>query len=112
MQRNNYSEATKKFFSRKNFFGAGFFFLGASEASIGWFSDFVVNDAGRLSPIFRLINLEIRKEGRTLALEKLEHRHRATANLELGALARSQLQHRAPGAGVGGDHDFRLGGVG
>src|ERR1041384_1100815 len=105
MQRNNYSEATKKKFLGKNFFGVGNFFLPARDGGVGagsrqrafFSSDLVVDDASRLSPIFGLINLEIGKEGGTLTLEKLQYHHRATANLELGALARSQLQHRAPG---------------
>src|SRR5690348_18261678 len=105
MQRNNYSEATKKKFLQKKFLAPDFFF---------WLvrSEFVVDDPRRLSPIFGLIDLEVGKESGALVLQKLEHRDRAATDLQLGALARSQLQHCPPGTGVRRYDDFRLGGVG
>ena len=84
----------------------------------GWSSvrfcllDFVVDDARGLAPVFRLVDLEIREKGWSLPMEKLEHRDGAAADLELGALARSKLQHRSPGPCIRGHYDFRLGGVG
>src|SRR5436305_12403006 len=104
MQRNNYSEATKKF-------SGGIFFLAAPE-NLSGFSDFVVDDPRRLSPIFGLIDLEVGEESPALSPQKLEHRYSAAANLQLGAFTGSQLQHRSPGTSVCCDDDFRLRGVG
>src|SRR6185312_3992842 len=115
MQRNNYSEATKKisgnFFSpTRNFF---FQVWGAAEnwrpepASFFFCSsDFVVDDPRGFSPIFSLIDLEVGEKRRALLLEQLEHRHRAAADLQLGAFTRTQLQHRPPGASVRRHDDF------
>src|SRR3954463_13697289 len=109
MQRNNYSEVSKNFSSE--FFSsdgkksdddqARGPRLKAARRSLVVFlfcsSDFVVDDSRCLSPILGLVDLEIREECRALTLQKLEHRHCAAANLQLGAFARSQLQHRPPG---------------
>src|SRR5687768_13251691 len=101
MWRNNYSGFFGKFFSPEIFFRT------IEEKK----SDFVVPDSRRLSPILGLIDLEVREKCRRFPREKLEDHHRAPPDLELGTLARSELQHRPPRPGVRRHHDLRLGGI-
>src|SRR5688572_30007802 len=101
MWRNNYSGFFGIFFSPE------FFFPDDRRKE----SDFVVPDSRRFSPILGLIDLEVGEKSRSFPREKLEDHHRAAPDLELGALARSELQHRPPRPGVRRHHDFRLGGI-
>src|SRR6185436_4081873 len=66
----------------------------------------------RLSPLWRLINLEIREERRSLLLEHPKTRDRHSADLQLGSLAQAELEHGAPSPDVGAHDDLDLGGVG
>src|SRR6185437_5317013 len=61
-------------------------------------SDFVISDACSLAAILCGVNLEIREESRRLALQQSQRRHGRTANFQLGAFARAELEHRPPGA--------------
>src|SRR5438552_14884504 len=70
-------------------------------------SDFVVGNSRRFGPIFGAIDLEVGKKCRSFPLKKTEDSNRAPSDLEFGAFARTQLEHRPPGAGVAGDDDFR-----
>src|SRR3954466_722905 len=98
MWRNNYSAFQKKIFPAKDFF------FGRPEN----FLDFVVDDAGRFAAILGLIDLEVGEKSWTLLREELYDRHGAATDLELGTLARAELQHRPPRPRVGSHDDFRL----
>src|SRR5438552_5625676 len=97
MLRNNYSEVLKKFSGGKNFREVkNLRMIGAKESTervrlppSSFSSDLVVDYSRRLSPIIRLVDLEVREKRGTLLLKQLEHRHRAAADLELRYLARS-----------------------
>src|SRR5579885_1583489 len=75
-------------------------------------SDFVVGGARGLVSVGGAVDLEVGEQRGRLALEHPQHRDREPADLELGALAGAQLEHRAPGARVARDDDLHLGGVG
>src|SRR5829696_6585907 len=75
-------------------------------------SDLVIRDARRLAPVVRLVDLEVGEESGRLVLQDAEHRDGEPTDLQLGALARAELEHRAPGARVPRDDDLRLRGVG
>src|SRR5690242_1991312 len=72
-------------------------------------SDLMIPDPRRFATIFGEVDLEIREESGRLGAQQSQHRDRAATNLHLGALARSQLQHRPPCARIAGDDDLRLG---
>src|SRR3982750_564172 len=95
MWRNNYSAIPKIFFSPKIFFER----KNSCEDRVAR-SDLWVDDPRRVSSVFGLIDLEVGKKRRRLPLEQLQHRDRAPPNFQLGAFARSQLQHRSPGSRV------------
>src|SRR5688572_15255494 len=73
-------------------------------------SDFMEPHLRRLSPILGVVDLEVREEGGRLLLEEADQRDGAATNLQLRALAPSQLEHRPPRASISGHDDFRLGG--
>ena len=72
-------------------------------------SDFMKSDLRGLSPIFGVVDLEVREEGGRLRLEETNQRHGAAANLQLGALTSAELQHRPPRSRISRHDDFRLG---
>jgi hypothetical protein len=65
-----------------------------------------------LASFRRLIDLEISEERRRLPLEDPEAGDCHPANLQLGALAQPELEHRAPGADVRAHYDLHFGGIG
>src|SRR5882672_10427865 len=79
------------------------------EVRIFFSSDFVVCDARGLLFVVGDVNLEIRKERTTFALQQAQTPDRHATDLELRAFAAAQLEHRAPGARVAGDDDLHLG---
>src|SRR5271154_3496036 len=78
----------------KTFFGRG--------------SDFMKVGARGLAAVVGGVDLEVGKERRGIETEEADRRHGEAADFQIGALAGAEGEHGAPGAGVGGDDDFRL----
>src|SRR5204862_619347 len=74
-------------------------------------SHLVIRDASGLAPVVGDVDLEVGEEARRFLLKDAEHGDGEATDLQLGALARSQLEHRTPGARVPRDDDLRLRGV-
>src|SRR5436305_13822306 len=71
----------------------------------------MVRDACRIQSVGRLVDLEVREKSRRFPLENANDLDRASANLQLGSLARSELEHRPPRPPVRRNHDFCLGAI-
>src|SRR2546430_13052891 len=72
----------------------------------------MIRDACGLLSVVGEIDLKIGKQRGRFAHERAQTRDRHPADLELRALATSQLEHRAPGARVARHDDLHFGGVG
>src|SRR5882672_10931702 len=75
-------------------------------------SHLVVSDARGLVTIIADVRFEIGEQRDRLALQDAQTGDRHAPDLELGALAAAQLEHRAPGPRVRRDDDLHFGRVG
>jgi len=69
----------------------------------------VIRDTRGVEAIDSLVDLEVRKKSWRFPRENPDDLHRAATNLQLGAFARSELEHRSPRARIPRDDDFCLG---
>src|SRR2546430_15590182 len=75
-------------------------------------SDFMIRDARGFLFVVADVNLKIGKQRARFSLEHAQHRNRHAPDLQLRALAATQLEHRAPGARRAGDDELHLGTLG
>src|SRR3989441_8571636 len=83
-----------------------------SDVSLTSDSNFVIRDARGLLLVVGEIDLKIGKQRGRFARKRAQARDRHPADLELRALATSQLEHRAPGTRVARHDDLHFGRVG